>query len=185
MQIVQTELERDGRAFLAYGLVGLLPDFLHDLFDPRRVDAAVRDEALNCQLRDLTPVGVEPGQDDGPGRVVDDEIDPGRELERPDVPALAPDDAAFQIVAREIHDRHGGLDRVLGGRSLNGLGDVLLGPVGGEFTGLGVEPLHQVRRVVPRLALDLLEQQLLGFVGSEARDALELVLLLRDQAFEP
>ncbi len=72
---------------------------------------------------------------------------------------------------------------MLGGRSLDGLGDVLLGTVGGEFARFGIEPLHQVRCVVTRFALDLLEQQFLGFVGREAGDALELVLLLRDEAF--
>ena len=51
----------------------------------------------------------------------------------------------------------------------------------GRLARFGVEPLEQVRRVVPRLAFDLLEQQLLGFVGGQAGDALELVLLLGDQ----
>ena len=51
----------------------------------------------------------------------------------------------------------------------------------GDLARLGVEPLEQVRRVVPRVALDLLEQQLLGLLGGQARDPLELVLLADDQ----
>ena len=35
MQIVQAQLERDGGAFLAHGLVGLFLDLLHDLLDAR------------------------------------------------------------------------------------------------------------------------------------------------------
>ena len=70
---------------------------------------------------------------------------------------------------------------VLGGAALDGLGDVLLGAVGGRLARLGVEPLHQVGGVVPRVAFDLLEQQLLGLVGRQAGDALELVLLLGDE----
>ena len=39
----------------------------------------------------------------------------------------------------------------------------------------------EIGGVVPRVALDLLDEQFLGFVGRQAGDALELVLLLRDQ----
>ena len=51
-----------------------------------------------------------------------------------------------------------------------------------RFAGLGVEPLQQVRGVVPRVALDLLHQQLLGFLGRQACDAFESVLLLGHKA---
>ena len=51
----------------------------------------------------------------------------------------------------------------------------------GGFARFGVEPLQQVGRVVPRLAFDLPDQQLLGFVGGQAGDALELVLVLGDE----
>ena len=51
----------------------------------------------------------------------------------------------------------------------------------GRFARFGVEPLQQVRGVVPRFALDLLDQQLFGFVRGQAGDAFELVLLLGDQ----
>ena len=181
MQIVQAELERDRRAFLAHRLVGLVLDLLDDLFDARRVDAAVGDQPLDRLLRDLAAVGIEAGQDDRARRVVDDEIDAGRELERADVAPLAADDAALQVVARQVDDRDGRLDGVLGGAALDGLGDVLLGAVGGRFARFGVEPLQQIGRIVPRVAFDLLDQQLLGFVGGQAGDAFELVLLLRDE----
>ena len=66
-------------------------------------------------------------------------------------------------------------------RSLDGFGDVLLGAVGGRLARFGVEPLEQVGGVVPRVAFDLLEQQLLGFFCRQPGDALELVLLLGDE----
>ena len=177
MQIVEAELERDGRAFLAHRFVGFVLDLLDDLFDPRRMDAAVGDQPLDRLLGDLAAVRIEAGQDDRAGRVVDDQIDAGRELERADVAAFAADDAALEVVARQIDDRDGRLDGVLGGAALDGLGDVLLGAVGGGLARFGVEALEQVRGVVPRVALDLLEQQLLGLVGGQAGDAFELVLL--------
>lgn len=52
---------------------------------------------------------------------------------------------------------------------------------GGRLAGFGVEPLEEVGGVVPRLDLDLLEQQVLGFLGGEAGDPLEFVLLPGDE----
>ena len=46
-----------------------------------------------------------------------------------------------------------------------------------RFTGLGIEPLHEVGGLVARIALDLLQQQFLRFVSREARHLLEFVLL--------
>ena len=157
MEIVQAELEGDRRAFLAHRLVGLVLDLLDDFLDARRMDAAVGDQPLDRLLRDLAAVRIEAGEDDRAGRVVDDQIDAGGELERADVAPLAADDAALEIVARQIDDRDRRLDRVLGGAALDGFGDVLLGAVGGRLARLGVEPLEQVGGVVPRVALDLLD----------------------------
>src|SRR5207245_1097731 len=90
------------------------------------MDASVGDQSFHRLLRNLAPIRIEPGQDDRARRVVDDEIDAGRELEGPDVPAFAADDAPFQIVARQIDDRHRRLDRVLGSAALNPFGQLLL-----------------------------------------------------------
>ena len=117
MQIVEAELEGDGRAFLAHRFVGLVLDLLDDLFDARRMDAAVGDQPLDRLLRDLAPIRIEAREDDRAGRVVDDQVDAGGQLERADVAPLAADDAALEIVARQIDDRHGRFDRVLGARS--------------------------------------------------------------------
>ena len=181
MEVVQAELERHRRAFLAHRLVGLVLHLLDDLFDARRMNAAVGDQAFDRLLGDLAAVGIEARQDDGAGRVVDDQVDAGGELERADVAPFAADDPSLQIVARQVDDGDGGLDRVLGAAALNGFGDVVLGAVDGGFARLGVEPLEQIGGVVARLALDLLEQQFLGLVGGEAGHPLQLVLLLGDQ----
>ena len=184
VQVVQAKLECDGPALFARFLVGFVFDLLHDLLDARGVNAAVGDEFFNRLLGHLAPVRIEARQDDRTRRVVHDEVDAGGELEGADVSALAPDDAALEIVARQVHDRHRRFDGVFGGGALNRLCDVLLGFVGRLLARLGVEPLEQVGGVVARLALDLLDQELFGLVGREARHALELVLLLRDEAIE-
>src|SRR5262245_3261153 len=102
MQIVQPELEGDRGAFLAHLLVGFVLHLLHDLLDAGRVNAAVGDEPLDRLLGDLAAVRIETGEDDRTRRVVDDQVDPGGELEGADVAALASDDAALQVVTREI-----------------------------------------------------------------------------------
>ncbi len=181
VQVVKAEVECDGFTFLAHRLVGFVLHFLDDFFDARRVDAAVGDQTLDGLLGDLAAVGIEARQDDRARRVVHDEIDAGRHLERADVAALASDDAALEIVARQVDDRHRRLDGVLARAALDGLRDVVLRAIDGRFARFGVEPLEQVGGVVPRLVFDLLDQQLFGFVGGEAGDAFELVLLARDQ----
>ena len=147
------------------------------------MDTAVRNQTLDRLFGNLAAIGIEAGQDDRAGGIVDDEIDAGRELQRADVAPFASDDAALQIVAREIDDRHGCLDRVLGGAALNRFGDVVLGAVDGGLARFGIEPLQQVRGVVARLAFNLFEQQLLRFIRGQAGDPLELALLLCGKLF--
>ena len=70
---------------------------------------------------------------------------------------------------------------MLGGRSLNRLGDVVLGAVGCGLARLGVEPLQEIRGVVARVGLHPLEQELFRFLAGEAGDAFELALLIGDE----
>src|SRR5262245_21944317 len=65
--------------------------------------------------------------------------------------------------------------------ALNCLGDVVLGAISRRFSGFGVEPLDQICRVVPCFSLNLLQQEIFGFLGRQTGDALELVLLLSDK----
>lgn len=109
------------------------------------------------------------------------ETDAGRLLERADVPPLAPDDPPLHVVARQIHDRHGGLDGVLGGAALDGLGDDLSRAGGRVLARLGLEALDERGRVAARVGLDLLQQEIASLVGGEAGDPLQLPLLLGDE----
>ena len=90
------------------GLLALVLDLLgqlvagldHHLLDARRVDAPVAEEALEGRPGDLAAHRVEGAEHDRLGGVVDDDVDAGRRLERADVAALAPDDAALELVGR-------------------------------------------------------------------------------------
>ncbi len=146
------------------------------------MDAAVGDEPLDGLLGDLAPVRIEPRQDDRPRRVVDDQVDAGGDFQGADVAALAADDAPLEVVARQVDHRHRRLGGVLGGAALDGFGDELPGALGGRFPGFGVEPLHQVRRVPAGVGLHLLDERVPGLVGRQARDPLQLALLIGHEA---
>jgi hypothetical protein len=93
------------------------------LLDPRRLDAAVLDQLREGELRDLAADAVERREHDGLRRVVDDDVDAGQMLERPDVASLSADDAALHVVRRELDHRRGRLGCMAGGHSLEGVGD--------------------------------------------------------------
>ncbi len=181
VKVVQAEFERDRRAFLPRFLVGFVLDLLYDFFDSSRVDTAVGNQLLDCLLGDFAAVRIEPRKDDRARRVVDDQIDAGGQFECADIAPLASDDPSLEIVAWQVDHGHRGFDGVLGSAALDGFGDVLFGLVGRSLAGFRIEPLEQVGGVVPGIVLDLLEQELLGFVGRQARHAFELVLLAGDQ----
>ena len=96
MQVVQAEIEGHVARLFSDGRVRFFPHLHHDLFDARRVNAAVRNQPLNRHLGDLATVRVKARQNDCARRVVHDEIDAGCQLEGANVAAFAPDDAAFR-----------------------------------------------------------------------------------------
>ena len=96
---------------------------------------------------------------------------------RPSRPMMRP----FKSSLGKIDDRHGRLDRVLGGAALDGFGDVLARLGSGLLARFGVEALDEVRGIAPRVGLDVLQQQVFGFFGRQAGQPLELVLLGGDE----
>jgi hypothetical protein len=87
-------------AGLAHDEVDFGASLCHDLFDPAGMDPAVADELGDRQPGDLATDRIEPAEDDGLGRVVDDQVDAGGLFEGADVAPLAADDAAFHLVRR-------------------------------------------------------------------------------------
>ena len=114
MQPVNVELEARLLADLADLLEELFPRLLDDLLDAAGMNAAVLDELLEGEPGDLAPDRIETRENDRLGRVVDDHVDAGRVLERPDVAPLAADDTPFHLIARKVHDRYGRFDDVIG-----------------------------------------------------------------------
>ena len=185
VEAVHADLEAGALALLLEVLLDLLLDLLDDLLDPGRVDPPVGDETLEGQLGDLPAQRIVGGDDDRLRRVVHDEVHARGLLERADVAPLATDDPALHVVGRQVHDGDGRLHGVVGGEPLDGGGEHLARLPLGALARLLLEPHRDERGLAPGLLLHLGEQPLLGFLGRQARDPLELTALLVDHRLLP
>jgi hypothetical protein len=184
VEVEEAELERGGLALLLHRLLHLGLDLLDHFLDPGRMDAAIGDQPLDRLTGDFAPERIEAREDDGPRRVVDDELDARGLLERADVASLAADDPALHVVAGQIDHRHGRLDGVFGGAALDGLRHDLPRPGARRLARLGLEPLDEVRGIAARVGLELLEQPLARLVGGQRGDTLEFALLVGHQGLD-
>ena len=165
-------------------LVDLLLRAFERLLDPRGVDPAILYELLERESRDLAPHGVEAREDDRLGRVVDDEVHPGRRLERPDVPALSTDDAALHVLAREREHRDRRLAGLLRSHALDRDRDDLAGAFLALLPGALLDLAYRRHRISLGLVDDLRAQGLLGLGRREPRDLLESCSVLRRRVLE-
>ena len=145
------------------------------LLDPGRMDPPVLDQLLERQLRDLAADPVERREHDGMGRVVDDHVDAGQVLERPDVPALAADDPPLHVVARELDHRHRRLGGVARGDALERVGDERARTPPRLAAGLLLHLPHRPRELVPDEVLRALEHGRLRLAERHPGDPLQLL----------
>src|SRR5207248_1081615 len=137
------------------------------------MDASVRDQLRQGKPGDLPADGVEARQDDGLGRVVDDQVYARGLLKGTDVAALAADDAALHLVRRQVHDRHGVLRGVVGGDTLDGRYDHVARLVVGLFLGLPLDRAGDADGIFLGVFANGLQEHLLGRVRGKAAHALQ------------
>ena len=178
------ELQEGGLALGLDLLLELRLDLLDHLFDARRMDAAVGDQALQGDAGHLAAERIEAGEDDRFRRVVDDEVDAGRHLQGADVAPLAADDAPLHLVARQHHHRDRGLGDVVRGGALDGHADDALRLLVGLLAGLVLDPLDDVRGLDAGVVFEQADQLLARLLGGQAGDLLELGALLGEHAVE-
>ena len=158
------------------------------------MDAPIGDQFFQRQTGNLPPHGIEAGDDDGVGSVVDDHVDAGRQLEGANVPAFATDDASLHFIIRQRDGRHRRLDALLRRNSLDSQRDdflrftlgVALGrltdltdPVGSVGLRFLLHPVHELGfGVIRRDAGQLLEPP-----SFFAEQLLELLLALAEITF--
>ena len=177
--VESVDAEVDCRAFADIDnlLLDLLLDFGHDLLDAGGVDAAVGDELVVGQACDLAAHGVEAREDDRLGGVIDDDLDACCGLQGADVAALAADDAALDLVALDVEHRDGVLDGRFGRYTLNRGHDDALGLLRGGHLGLFDGLVDERGGFAFGFGLHVLDQDVLGILGTHARDLLEAGVL--------
>ncbi len=171
-------LEHRLLADLHHVLVDLRLGVVVRLLDPGRVDAPVLEQPLQREPGDLASHAVEAREQHRPGGVVDDEVDAREGLERAYVAALAADDAALQLIRLELHDGHRGLNGVAGRHPLHHGREDAAGAAVGVGAGLLLHLADHARALVPKLVLQLLQEDLLGLPGGEPGHPLELADLV-------
>ena len=137
------------------------------------VDPAVAHQLRERDSRDLPADRVEARDDHRLRRVVDDQVDARRLLERADVAALAPDDPALHLVVREVDDGDRVLGGVVRGDALHRGQDDVAGLLGGLLAGASLDRSGELDRVVLGLLADGLEQDALRVLGGHAAHLLE------------
>ena len=170
---VDAHLEKDPLALLVNRLGDFLADFLDDLFDPRRMNAPVRDQAAEGRLCNLPAYGIEARNHHRLGGVVDDDVDARQRFEGPDVAALAADDAALHLIVRQAHRGHGDLGGDVRGQPLDGRDQDVAGfLVRGELRFL-LDEVDRHLGVVARLVLEALHEKLLRLRPAETRNTFQ------------
>ena len=107
-------------------------------------------------------------------RVVDDQVDAGRRLDGADVAALAADDAALHVVARQVDDRDRALGDELAGQPLDRDRDDLLRLAIRVLARLLLDLADPLRRFAARLLGHLLHEGSPGFLARQPGRLLEL-----------
>jgi hypothetical protein len=175
VELAAVRLEHGLLAGLAHMLFQLRLRVVVHLLDPRGMDAPVLDELVERHARNFPPERIERREHDGMRRVVDDEVDAGEMLEAADVPPLAPDDPALEVVRRELDDRNGRLCRVARGDALEGVSDERPRPPPSLGAGLLLELAHVPSELVAHEVLRALDQLLLRLVHREPGHAFQRV----------
>ena len=143
------------------------------LLDALRVDPPVQDQPLQGQPAHLPAYRVEAGQQHRLRRVVDDQVDAGDRLERPDVAALPADDPALHLVAGQVQHGHHGLAGLLAGDPLDGQCHDLARALLAVGARLVLDVPDDQRGLALGLVLDAGDQLGLGLVGGQAGHPLQ------------
>ena len=138
------------------------------------MDAAVHDEALHRDARDLAPDGVKGADDHRFGSVVNDQVHTGGGLQGADVAALAADDAALHVVVGQVDHADGAFGHMVGGAFLNRQGDDVTGFLLALLAGARLDLAHHGGSVVVGVLLNAADQHLAGLILRHAGDALHL-----------
>ncbi len=144
------------------------------------MDAAVGNQSLQREPRHFATHRIEAGDNDRLGGVVDDQIDAGRRLDRPDIAPFATDDPPLHLIGRQRHDADGLLGHIIAGIALNRQSENLLRLLVGNLAGLVLDLLDPFGGIVARFTLHRVHDQVFRLLTGHAGNLLQ-TLFLRQQ----
>ena len=178
VQIVNAGLIAGAFALFADSTVNFLARLFHHVLNAGGMNAAVHNELLQRQPGNLPANGVEAGNGDGFGGIVDDQIDAGNGLQCADVPAFPADDAALHLVVGQRDHGDGGLGGVISGAALNRGGDDLAALFLGLVLQLRLDLLDLHGGFVTNLVLNAVKQKFLCLILCQTGNLFQLRQLL-------
>ena len=142
------------------------------------MNASVKNELAEGAASDFAADGVEAGDGDRVGRVVYDHIHTGGLLKGFDVAAIASDDASLHFFAGEGDHGAGDFSHMLGGNTLDGVGDQFAGTLFTFFTRFGFHLTDDTCHVSAGFFFNGGKEFLARIFGGQLRDLFELLNLI-------
>ena len=143
------------------------------LFDAGRVNAAVSDEVFHGNAANLATNGIEARNGNALRGIVDEQIHARKLLEATNIAALAANDAALQIIGRNMNGFHRSFSRMIGSNALNGEAQDLTRLLISFGLGALLCLANNGGAFMSNLIAKIVEQLLLRFFRSHAGDMLE------------
>ena len=165
-------------ALFADGAVHFLAGLFHHILNAGGVNPAVYDQLLQCQSGNLPADGIEAGDGNGLGGIVDDQVHAGDGLQSPDVPALPANDAALHLIVGQGHHGDGGLCGMIRRAALNGGGDDLPALFLGLVLQLLLDLLDLHSGLMADIVFNAVQQILLCLVLGQTGQLLQSLQLL-------
>ena len=157
----------------------LAPRLFNGFLDARGMDASVLNQAFERDTRNFTFYGVMAGKRDGLRRIVNDQVNAGKRFECADVAALAPDDPALHLVARQRNDRHRNFRDIIRGAAADGCRDDLLCALVGFILELAFILIDPQRLFVRQFTLKIGKQIIFRLISRKAGDSFKHFKLAR------
>ena len=109
--------------------------FFDDLLNTARINASIRDQALERDARNFSSNGTMTRNQHRLWSIINHQIDPSRSLKRSDVASFTANNTTLHIVAGEMNNRRGPLGNKLAGQAFNRNTDNFPSPPGRFFSG--------------------------------------------------
>ena len=147
--------------------------FFNHFLDSGGMNPSVGDEFFQSQTGNFTADGIEAGDANGFGRIVNDEVCAGEGFDGADVPSFTTDDASLHFLAGQVDDGDGDFGYMVCGTSLDGKSDDFACLIIGNFLELGFQLGDFLCLFVLDFGFQLADQLCNRFFSSHAGNLLE------------